>query len=262
MQPFFHLSREQKNQLTHGRVRSQIDIGAHFHSQIEIYLVRKGELSVFANGSWRILHPGELAVFFSYDLHGYRTKEEVEVEYIILPTHLCGEFLPFLTNRHAFSNFISDPDVYDTILHAMEQLKDGMSELLERGYIYVILGTVLDCLPTTQKRDAQDPHFFAEVLIYIEQHFREELTLTMLASAFGYHPSYLSRTFRESIGISFVKYLSMLRLREAILLLRKGELSVTACALESGFGSVRSFYRAFYEEFKCTPREYLSAERK
>jgi AraC-like DNA-binding protein len=33
--------------------------------------------------------------------------------------------------------------------------------------------------------------------------------------------------------------------------------TVTAAALESGFQSLRSFYRAFQAEFGCTPREYL-----
>jgi AraC-like DNA-binding protein len=63
--------------------------------------------------------------------------------------------------------------------------------------------------------------------------------------------------FRSAFGISFVEYLTMLRLREAILLLRSGKKSVTECAMESGFGSMRSFYRAFSEEFGVTPKEYL-----
>jgi AraC-like DNA-binding protein len=52
----------------------------------------------------------------------------------------------------------------------------------------------------------------------------------------------------------------MLRLREAVLLLKKGEYGVTKCALESGFGSTRSFYRAFHEEFGVTPKEYHTIE--
>ena len=84
--------------------------------------------------------------------------------------------------------------------------------------------------------------------------------MTHLSTAFGYNSAYLSRTFQKTFGISFGRYLSMIRLREAILLLRDRKKNVTECALESGFGSVRSFYRAFYEEFKCTPKEYLQGE--
>ena len=51
----------------------------------------------------------------------------------------------------------------------------------------------------------------------------------------------------------------MLRLRETVLLMRAGKMSITACALESGFGSMRSFYRAFREEFGCTPKEYFAS---
>ena len=137
----------------------------------------------------------------------------------------------------------------------------GAGELSTRGYVYVILGTLLEHLPASTPREVQNSHVSAEILIYVSEHLREDLTLTALSSAFGYHPSYLSRSFRETFGISFVRYLSMMRLREAILLLRAGGKSVTECAMESGFGSLRSFYRAFYEEFGCTPREYVAAER-
>ena len=128
----------------------------------------------------------------------------------------------------------------------------------------MILGTILERLsPSEEKaRPTASTGFSAEILIYISNHFQEKLTLTDVAREFGYHPAYLSRSFRETFGISFVQYLTMLRLREAVLLLRDRSKSVTECVFESGFGSMRIFYSAFGGEFGCTPKEYLAAEEK
>ena len=48
----------------------------------------------------------------------------------------------------------------------------------------------------------------------------------------------------------------MVRLKNALMLMHEGKHTLTYCALESGFNSVRTFYRAFSEEFDCTPKEY------
>ena len=124
--------------------------------------------------------------------------------------------------------------------------------------LYVILGAIYSqMIPKDKAKDLPTHDSSADVLIYIGEHFREELTLSSVAKKIGYHPAYLSRYFRATFGISFVRYVSMVRLREAILLLQSGSRSVTECAIESGFGSIRSFYRAFYSEFGCNPTDYL-----
>jgi AraC-like DNA-binding protein len=41
------------------------------------------------------------------------------------------------------------------------------------------------------------------------------------------------------------------------MLMREKRMSITDCAMESGFGSLRTFYRVFEEEFGCSPHEYL-----
>ena len=56
-------------------------------------------------------------------------------------------------------------------------------------------------------------------------------------------------------GIS--QYITMVRLKHAVVLMQDEKHSITYCALESGFNSMRSFYRAFAKEFGCSPKEYI-----
>ena len=261
MEANFLLKRELVKELAYGRDGFP-NFPVHFHSHIEIYLIRSGAVEVLINDQRKVLRGGEISVALSYDAHGYRTVEQGEALYLIIPTTYCSELLPFLTNTRTHMPFIDDPATYQTVLDAMEKICDGTDEISRRGYVYIVLGAILNQLPIDEQQNAPTHGFSSEILIYISQHFREELTLAMVARVFGYHPSYLSRIFRQKFGISFGKYLTMLRLREAVLLLRTEKMNVTECAMESGFGSMRNFYRAFREEFGCTPKEYFDTERK
>lgn len=258
MKPNLLLQRELKNQIEHGRTNFSAT-PVHFHSHIELYVVHEGEIEILVNDRRQILKAGELSIAFSYDSHGYRSVSKSTAEYLIIPRDYCKEILPLLDQRVQKSPFLSNGATYELVSDALRRLFENPSELSKRALIYLILGAILDCQESQAEEEASPvPHFSPEILIYMSQHFREELTLSTLARQFGYNPSYLSRSFKENFGISFCKYITMLRLREAILLLKSGESSITKCAFESGFGSMRSFYRAFHEEFGMSPKEYFA----
>lgn len=97
----------------------------------------------------------------------------------------------------------------------------------------------------------------SRILFYMEEHFREPVTLQTLARSLGYSPNYLSKYFRNCFLTGFSQYLNLLRLRSAVTLMGDPRNSVTFCAMESGFSSMRSFYRAFSNEFHTTPKKYM-----
>ena len=257
MEAKFHLKREIKDTLDCGIGHNPV-VDVNFHSQIEIYLVRSGAVEILVNNRKKVVRAGGISVSLSYDAHGYRAVEESEVAHLIIPRSYCTEFLHLLSGTRSYYPFIDDADTFTLVSDFLDRIRITSNELQRRGYVYVILGAILEKLTASDEIDSQELNFSADVLIYISEHFREELTLGRLAAALGYNESYLSRSFHQTFGISFGKYLNMQRLREALALMREGKMSITECALESGFGSMRSFYRAFHDKFGCTPKEYLA----
>ncbi len=260
MQEIFLLQRELNKKLACGVVHSPSFIH-HFHSHIELYLIKSGSIEIIINDQKKILKAGEISVALSYDAHSYRSVDRSEAIYLVIPTEYFSEFLPLFSQKRLASPFINDESTYKTVLQAMEGIIAGGNEITQRGYVYSILGAIFDYMTDLAEEAPSVDAFSPEILIYLSNNFRDEITLESTAKEFGLNPSYLSRSFRKTFGISFVKYLNMLRLREAVLLLKSGKMNVTECAYESGFGSMRSFYRAFHEEFGCTPKEYFKKEK-
>ena len=77
------------------------------------------------------------------------------------------------------------------------------------------------------------------------------------AAAFmGMAPTYFSRYFRQSAGITFSQQLNIVRTDAAIQLLKSGqELAMTEIADLCGFGTIRNFNRIFKSFTGYAPRE-------
>ena len=101
-----------------------------------------------------------------------------------------------------------------------------------------------------------DSEVINAVMTYINNHYREELSLENVAGFAGFSRYYFSRSFKKQTGYSFKDYLCQKRLQVAMDLLIRTNRSMRDVAIESGFGSVATFNRVFREKKGCTPTQY------
>ena len=107
------------------------------------------------------------------------------------------------------------------------------------------------------KRDIkQTNHFIEKTKTFILQNVFREITLTEIANYIHIHPNYLSRLFREGMGLSIMDYIISLRISNARELLVKHDLKVYEVAEIVGFNSIAHFNRIFKREVGMTPKEY------
>ena len=94
---------------------------------------------------------------------------------------------------------------------------------------------------------------------YIEDHYDSRVTLEDLSVQAGYVPAYLSRKFRQRLGVAPSEYLLSVRLHRACMLLRSTGLPVTAIAQSVGFTDNRYFARCFHRAVGMTPRAFRAS---
>ena len=87
----------------------------------------------------------------------------------------------------------------------------------------------------------------------IEEGGTFELTITRLAENLGVSSRHLRRAFRQTFGVSPVRYAQTQRLLLARQLLAGSDLSVLDVAMTSGFGSVRRLNELFRSRYGSTP---------
>lgn len=98
--------------------------------------------------------------------------------------------------------------------------------------------------------------FINKSIDYIEEHFREKLTLEMVASKAFMNPKYFSRVFKKEMNITFTEYINQLRVQYACRLLETTNYPVYRISSECGFSDPSYFNRVFCTQMNRTPQTY------
>ena len=95
------------------------------------------------------------------------------------------------------------------------------------------------------------------VLKYIESHYNDELSLQEIAGLANVSPQYFSRLFREKMGMTYVDYLTKIRINKAVELLKYSNKSIQEIGYEVGYRDPNYFSRVFKKTTGVSPKEYL-----
>lgn len=240
--------------------RENLDYPVHLHDAVEIALVLRGESVVLYENKKLPLSAGEIFVAFPNRIHGYEQSRSVEALLLMVPREIClSSFPPSLWRSHPEHPVLTEEDYAKTgLLSLMEQAFSDWSTAprpVREGYAAVLLGKILSKISLKEEKE-NFSSALSEILRYINDHYREPLTRRSVAEAVGYNESYLSHLFSEYLNQSFSDYLLHLRLSDAVSLLRSTSENISTIALSLGFGSIRSFNRAFLKAMKVSPRAY------
>ena len=234
----------------------------HFHSQIEICIVTEGEIDALVNDHRKRLKKGELSVALSYDTHLYTPVVDATFSVLILPPEFCLDFAELVGGKTIANPFICAGEAADRIFSCFREIRDDeKNPLITKGNLYIILGVIARTVVFEDGTPYTGSDLTSRILLYIHEHFREDISLSSVSQHFGYNPSYVSGLFKSGVNLGILRYINLLRLKNAVTLLKTRKYGTEFCVLESGFRSVRTFYRAFREEFGCSPGEYLERDR-
>lgn len=95
-----------------------------------------------------------------------------------------------------------------------------------------------------------------QVVERIDASFTRRITLAEIAEAEFVSEAWLSRLFRKEVGVSFMQYITTLRLEKAADALRLTNRPLHQIALEQGFASTRMMSDLFRRYHQMTPREF------
>ncbi|REJ15571.1 MAG: DNA-binding response regulator [Paenibacillaceae bacterium] len=94
---------------------------------------------------------------------------------------------------------------------------------------------------------------------HIERHFRENISLKVIAQQYYMNPVYLGQLFKKTYGVYFNDFLLDLRIQEAKRLLRQTDMRIYEIAAEVGFSNPEYFAAQFEKVVSMTPKEYRTA---
>lgn len=96
---------------------------------------------------------------------------------------------------------------------------------------------------------------------YIERHFYEEISLSLLSERFSYSPQYIAKKFKETYKKTVMTHISELRIKKAESLLERTNQSVAEIANKVGYTDENYFGKVFKKYNQVSPLQYRKENR-
>ncbi|MGL4910828.1 MAG: response regulator transcription factor [Romboutsia sp.] len=137
---------------------------------------------------------------------------------------------------------------FEKIIHKQCNKIEDSLELIEierNKEDYKINFKVASCRPEIKR-----------IIVYINNNLGKKLSLDLLARLVNMNESYLSRIFKDELGMTISDYIKLIRLDKATELLKQKEMRIKDVALSIGIQDQMYFSRLFTKKFNMTPSEY------
>ena len=99
----------------------------------------------------------------------------------------------------------------------------------------------------------------AEIGNFIENHYREDISMQDAAAALRYSDAYFCKLFKQCFKVNFSAYLNEYRVKKAQQLIRDSRLSLKDVGTAVGYADANYFTRVFKRLTGQTPSEYRTA---
>lgn len=145
----------------------------------------------------------------------------------------------------------SKEDVFLT-LYSYEFLED------KQAYILSLCAKIVEAMHSPKEETQSTAH---QIIDYIDKHYDQPISLSILADKLAMSPSYLSVLIKSHLGIGFVDYISKLRIQKALKLLENDAMTIQEIAERCGYDTVHTFIRHFKKAHRIPPNEYRNRNR-
>lgn len=237
----------------------------HAHNYTELFYIVGGDgqfqinerrFPVKAN-QLVVVNPGIIHTEVSYDAH--------PLEYIVLGIEGVELTAPGSEDaKYCIYSFPEHSHVLRCMQNVLQEMQDRKPEYqtLCLAYMDIIMVQLMRnasvSVSQTQTRFPANRQC-AFVRQYIDQHYKENITLDLLAEKVSINKYYMAHAFKREYGVSPISYLITCRIREGKRLLSETDLSLSQIASVLGFSSSSYFSQSFRNAEGTSPTEYRKA---
>ena len=239
----------------------------HAHSYTELFYIIGGDGQFQIHGQRFPVRAHQLVVVNPNVPHTEVSYEAHPLEYIVLGIEGVELTIPGSDEaRYCLYSFPESNEVLTCMQSVLREMQDRRPEYqtLCLAYMDIIMVQLMRSASVTVTQS--QPRFpanrqCAAVRHYIEQHYKESITLDLLAEKFSINKYYMAHAFKREYGVSPINYLIDCRIREGKRLLTETDFSLSQIAAVLGFSSSSYFSQRFRSAEGISPTEYRSANR-
>lgn len=234
----------------------------HWHDALEILFMLEGSINIVSEGNKFALNREDLHIVCPNVIHNITSSERN----VVLLLQISKEF----TDKHLGQNFTLRDNIEANSKLALKKMLAQMTwinntrssfySIEQLSLLYSIVFILARKFLLFNKNKDIEKHKYNEriesLIVFIQDNFKEDITLDRLSRNYHLTPSYVSRFFTNNIGATFKRYLSNLRLEYAVKEIISTDKNILDIALESGFPNAKSLATEFKRAYSGTINQY------
>ncbi len=248
----------------------------HHHEFHEVILFLNGNAQFVVEGNHYPIKPYDLIFTRNSEMHNIQPTGDYKYEAIVFEIHNnffnqnnCERYKNVFLNRPlGTNNFIPAELVkkyrIDTLAESMAKYIEDESDnqnvakckVTELLYLLNIINHKMsksDVYSNMLLNDSADySKQIRDIILYINEHIREDLNLNKIAEIFYISKSHLCHSFKVHTGFTVNKYITLKRMTLTLELADQGHSWLDA-SVEAGFGNYSNFYKAFKKTYGASP---------
>lgn len=257
----------------------------HWHAEIEIIIINHGAATLLTDDQKFYLRAGQGILINQNVMHAIHPADENTncTLYAVTfhPSFLFNYGDTIMAGKY-MTPITSSPSMRTIELYEEDRWQEKILDLTNSiiaanltkryGYELVIkahLCNLWACLlekvvPQNVKANkqtmiSQDETRVKSAIMYIEEHFHEQITLEDLADSIHVSKSECCRCFKRTLQLTPIEYLMKYRILQAANMLQRNDpkaRSMSELAFSVGFNNASYFNKVFRQFLGCTPSEY------
>lgn len=248
-------------------------VESHTHDYFEIDMVLSGSFTAVIEGKSYQLKGDDVLSIDPHVPHEFRSSECVLicvqfdqaafVQMLPDPTHPL-----FFCNSSVQGNNAAFRRIRTLIAQLVKNNADQQQgfELRNCSIIFELMDVLYNNfrISRSHAQDARNHRYslrVAQIARLIREHHTESLSLTQLAEMVHLSAPYLSKFFDQQFGMTYLTYLTQVRLNHAVSDLLTTEKIMEDIAADSGFPNSHAFVQAFKKEYGVLPSVYRRQNR-
>ena len=260
------------------------NVSVHDHSFLELSYFVNGKAEHTLDGKTDILVPGDYLLIDYGSMHSYSALDGgtfENIDCLFLPTfidpvlgrddRISDVLMHYLLNfnMQALSAnpthmvfHDSDGSVYrliENIRRENGQKLPGYTELIRCYLIEILVRTVRGIEGARIAGEGDD--ICAFVTSYIRDNYASEVSLSYFSEKLNYSLPYISKVFKERMGMTYLAYLQKYRITRACRLFSTTELSVAEVAESVGYTDAKHFSALFCRIVGVSPAKFRKTVR-
>lgn len=236
----------------------------HWHQSLELLIVADGNVMVAEGNTKTELEKDDVYLINANQIHDLTADHAVLIAIQIKPELMKNVPPEFKSTHYACdSTRDAEPERYEIIRNIVARLMklnlEGgkyirlMNESLFYNLIYELYANFADGETLSQEETFKQLSRLNQILALINSEYDQRLTLESIAERVYVSPQYLSKFFKQSMGVSLSDHIKATRLSYATNDLLHLDNSIETVALTNGFPNTRAFVSAFKERYGMLP---------